>query len=84
MSGIYKIIKIVFIISMSPGQWTAVMHFPVWNETFFVRFDLNNIVRVEKKKAVILFRQMFNLFSLTLLIRSKYLKITYCYTFISY
>ena len=63
---------------MSPGQWTAVMHFPVWNETFFVRFDLNNIVRVEKKKAVILFRQMFNLFSLTLLIRSKYLKITYC------
>ena len=51
MSGIYKIIKIVFIISMSPGQWTAVMHFPVWNETFFVRFDLNNIGRVEKKKS---------------------------------
>ena len=51
MSGIYKIIKIVFIISMSPGQWTAVMHFPVWNETFFVRFDLNNIVRVEKKSC---------------------------------
>ena len=36
---------------MSPGQWTAVMHFPVWNETFFVRFDLNNIVRVEKKSC---------------------------------
>ena len=36
---------------MSPGQWTAVMHFPVWNETFFVRFDLNNIGRVEKKKS---------------------------------